>query len=496
MKLGFREKIFLVSISVLIVVGSVSGVFLHYSLKAWLGTELTAFIDNPEKVDAIIGIILSQIKILIIVSGIIGLVLAVLMSLVASNIFSKSLRDLVRSVHQSAGFKIRRKIATTFDDEVAGLAASFNKIEEELKRTVHDLADERDKFRVVLDSMREVVIAVDSDCRITILNKEAENLLGVRELSEGMSFVEVVRIPILNQIIESGLSGKRDSVEFELSTDETKRLLATISPLKGSGGCVIVLHDVTEIRRLERIRRDFVANVSHELRTPVAIIKANAETLLNGALEDKNNAESFTSAILANSERLSALIADLLDLARIESGKYPFHIEKFYLEDVVSDVFDLFRKGAETKKILLEAKIESGLVVQADKKAMEHILINLIDNAVKFSPESTSVILRAYSDIESVKIEVEDRGPGIQPLHKERVFERFYKLDPSRSGKHGGTGLGLAIVKHLVESMDGNVGITSASPYGALFWITLPKVVRDNVVNNGFNQEKPSIIAR
>ena len=342
--------------------------------------------------------------------------------------------------------------------------------------------------------MREAVIAVDSDRRITIINKEAENLLDVEGLSEGVALIETVRVPIFNEIIEAGLGGKSDSVEFELSAHETKQLLATISPLRGSGGCVIVFRDVTEIRKLERIRRDFVANVSHELRTPVTIIKANAETLLNGALEDKINAESFTSAILANSERLSALIGDLLDLARIESGKYPFQIEKLYLEDVVRSIFALFQKGAKTREISLESKIEFGLVVSADKKAMEHVLINLIDNAIKFSPNGASVVLRAYDAIEFVKIEVEDRGPGIETSHQDRVFERFYKLDPARSGKHGGTGLGLAIVKHLVESMDGNVGTQPASPHGALFWITLPGVVRESFVDKGFDKEKASFL--
>jgi two-component system phosphate regulon sensor histidine kinase PhoR len=252
-------------------------------------------------------------------------------------------------------------------------------------------------------------------------------------------------------------------------------MLASVTVQKGGGGTVVVLHDVTELRRLETIRQDFVANVSHELRTPVSVIRANTETLLNGALEEPQRARDFLEALQRNSERLSNLIADLLDISRIDSGQYQMDIQKVSIAAVVRQTLEALELPAKRKKLKVEKVVDEKLQALADEKALHQVVLNLVDNAVKYTSEGGNVKIQAAGHDDRLRIEVADDGPGIEPRHRDRVFERFYRIDAGRSREMGGTGLGLSITKNLVETMGGQIGVEPNHPNGTIFWFSLPK---------------------
>jgi two-component system phosphate regulon sensor histidine kinase PhoR len=245
------------------------------------------------------------------------------------------------------------------------------------------------------------------------------------------------------------------------------------TPQGESGGAVLVMHDATEIRRLETVRRDFVANVSHELRTPVSIIQANTETLLLGALDEPAQARRFLDAIRRNAERLGQLISDLLDISRIEAGKYAIEMRPLSMASVAHSVSKSVSESCRRRGVVLEVSVDRELRVRADAGALEQVLVNLVENAVKYGPEGGTVELAAVEQGAVVRIEVRDEGPGIALAHRRRVFERFYRVDPGRSRNMGGTGLGLAIVKNLTEAMGGEVGVDSREPTGSAFWLRL-----------------------
>jgi len=241
-----------------------------------------------------------------------------------------------------------------------------------------------------------------------------------------------------------------------------------------------VMLDISDMRRLEKVRRDFVANVSHELRTPVSVIQANAETLLDGALTHPTRGPEFLNAILRNAQRLSRLVSDLLDLSRIESGHFSLEIQPTAVCAAVQRAVESIRGLAQRKRLTVAANISSELCVLADSTAFDQVLTNLIVNAVKYTPEDGHVEIRAdraraaEEGAPVIHIDVCDDGSGIEPRHRLRIFERFYRVDPGRSREMGGTGLGLSIVKHLVGAMHGEVGVIDNPTGGSVFRVTLP----------------------
>jgi two-component system phosphate regulon sensor histidine kinase PhoR len=244
--------------------------------------------------------------------------------------------------------------------------------------------------------------------------------------------------------------------------------------LRAGEGRVVVLQDVTELRRLETVRQDFVANVSHELRTPVSVIRANAETLLAGALSDPERARQFVEALHRSSERLSALIADLLDISRIDSGEMHIDLQPLAVAPLVRAAIENLGAAAGQKGLDLTADLPDELAARVDERALTQVLVNLLDNALKYTPAGGYIEIRGTSTADGVRIEVRDDGPGIEARLRERIFERFYRVDRGRSREMGGTGLGLSIVKNLVEAMGGRVGVEPNRPRGSVFWILLP----------------------
>ncbi len=333
----------------------------------------------------------------------------------------------------------------------------------------------------VLGSMEEGVLALDRDGLVALCNPAARRRLELSEDVEGDRLPSDERLTPLVAVLAEAAAGRTASTEFSLSEAAPPAgqirpptiLHATATPLR-SGGAVAVLLDVTRVRRLERVRRDFVANVSHELRTPLSVIQANTEALLGGALAEPELAERFLGHIQRTTARLGNLVADLLSLSRIEAGGGVQPPERVRLSEELPRWLSATAPQAAARGTTVEADLRSGLVALADRAALEQVICNLLVNAIKYSPEHSQVDLVASQRGDRVRLEVRDRGPGVPEDLRPRLFERFFRVDPGRSRDMGGTGLGLAIVKHLVESMEGRVGMLGRPSGGSVFWVELP----------------------
>lgn len=417
------------------------------------------------RIDAVVG----RLRIVVVVAGLVGVVVAGIMVVLVASQVARTLEPVVHRVAEAVA------VAPPPTDEERSLL-SLQRMADDLETTMQTLSAERNRFEAVLQTMDQAVLATDPDQRVTTANRAARSLLSIAEGVEGRTLVEAVRVPGLIRLAEEATDTEPRHAEFEIGGG--RRVEGRATRLTG-GGVVLVLLDVTEIRRLERVRRDFVANVSHELRTPISVIKANAETLLSGALEDTVRGRQFVDAVMRHADRLGRIVADLLDISRIEAGRYPLEIASPRLSDVVASVIETVQVEAHSKSIDVQSSIAHDVVLEADRKALEHILINLVSNAVKYTGNDGHVEVGASATEDGIRVEVQDDGPGIDPKHRPRIFERFYRADPGRSRDMGGTGLGLSIVKHLVEAMEGQVGLDPRSPHGSVFWFTLKGSVAD-----------------
>lgn len=345
-----------------------------------------------------------------------------------------------------------------------------------LTRKVGDLRSERDLLRRIIDGMHEGVLLLDKDGRLALMNPAFREMLLLPSDVIGQPLLDVVRHAELKELLDRARVSKATcSGEIELSGLKPRRLLVRGTSLPGEAdGLLAVFFDVTEIRRLESLRRDFVANVSHELRTPVTAVLSAAETLRGPAAAEPEAANQFLTIIERNAERLQRLIEDLLDLSRIESRELRLSPDSFALGPFVNQLASTFRERADKKRIRLAVDVPPELKIRADRRALEQVLANLVDNAVKYCPDGAEVRIHAESLGKVVKLSVDDTGAGIEPAHLPRLFERFYRADAGRSRQLGGTGLGLSIVKHLVEAMSGSVEVESTLGRGTSFRIELP----------------------
>jgi len=389
----------------------------------------------------------------------------------AAEILRGATGRLVRAMHDVVRDPSRR---ITFDgatgDELHELAEWINFLAEDADKSHRALARERMLLAAVADGLTQGVIAVDSEHRIELLNDAARKMLGVTSSPVGEPLIDFVRVPELFDLIDSDVAATA-----EVQLPNTPRALIRTARKWGGDGRVLLLEDVTTMRRLETVRRDFVANVSHELRTPVAVIRANAETLMAGAKDDPVIAAKLVDGLHRNAERLARILADLLDLSRLDAGQYRLELASVAVKPVIEQSLSAVEPQAAQRNVTVRVDIPAELAVRADPKALDHILVNLIDNGVKYGRPDGNVWVEARTAVDGVRIEVRDDGPGIADKHRARVFERFYRADPSRSREAGGTGLGLSIVKHLVESMDGEVGVEPNVPQGSIFWLRLPR---------------------
>ncbi|HEY0193537.1 MAG TPA: ATP-binding protein, partial [Kofleriaceae bacterium] len=389
----------------------------------------------------------------------------------AATTVRSALRDLVmrtRDVVRDPTRRISRDGSP--EDELVELAEWINFLADDAQKSHRALARERMLLAAVAEGLTQGVIAVDGEHRIELLNDAARKMLGVTSSPVGEPLIDFVRVPELFDLLDSDAAATA-----EVQLPNTPRALIRAARKWGGDGRVLLLEDVTAMRKLETVRRDFIANVSHELRTPVAVIRANAETLIAGAKDDPAIAGKLIDGLHRNAERLARILADLLDLSRLDAGQYRMELSEVAVAGVMDQAMTAVETQAARRNVTLAVHIPADLAVRADPKALDQIFVNLIDNGIKYGRADGHVSIVARADGADVRIEIRDDGAGLADKHRARVFERFYRADPGRSRDAGCTGLGLSIVKHLVESMGGDVGVEPNLLQGSIFWLRLPR---------------------
>ena len=381
----------------------------------------------------------------------------------------------IASGNYTSALRVKRQ------DELGTLANSFNLMSEQFSAREQQLRESNQRLEAVLGGMAEGVIAVDERDRVILANATAAELLGFTMADvESLSLLEVVRHHMLQQLVtDTRATESLQRAELEVhSGSENRRVLdvqSTPLPDASPQRVILVLHDVTDLRRLESMRQEFVANVSHELKTPLSSIRAYAETLSAGAVNDPEHRGTFLHRIEEQADRLNNLIQDLLSLSRIESGRQTYDLATVNVADTVTTCIAENQDAANLKRIHLSCSdIQHDLRIQADEEGLAQIINNLIGNAIKYTPEGGEVTVVLRQQDSTLCMDVRDSGIGIDEAHLTRVFERFYRVDKARSRELGGTGLGLAIVKHLAQAFGGNVTVTSQPMKGSTFTVQLP----------------------
>jgi len=473
-----------------------SGAAIHYSIE--LGKHMV-YVAIPSHEDGKVTTVvrasipmtsvdeaLSTLYWRIAVSAVVVALIAALVGLLVTRRLSRPIRDIRDGAERLAAGDFTHKLYVPRTEEFAAVAESFNHMAEELDDKLRTLTHERNEREAVLSSMVEGVLAVDTEERVIAVNAAAARLLDLEpEAVDGKTIQEVVRNPDLQHVVARTLDGHQP-VEADIVMRvgaEDRDLQANATLLHGDDadevvvGAVVVLNDVTRLKRLEAVRRDFVANVSHELKTPVTSIKGFAETLEDGALNDPETAHRFVRIISGQADRLNSIIEDLLSLSALEqSGDSPLlQLEEADLCDVVAVALGVIGPKAEAKSIDLVEDCPDSLFSRVSPPLLEQAVVNLVDNAVKYSPVGSAVDVTLEERADEIVISVRDEGPGVSREQLPRLFERFYRVDKARSRDLGGTGLGLAIVKHIAQVHGGRVSVDSVVGRGSTFRIHLPR---------------------
>ena len=414
--------------------------------------------------------------------GLLIVLLAVMLAVFFSRKIVRPLEELKAGAEQFAGGDFSRRLPVPDSAEIGELAETMNRMADELDARIQTVVRQHNELKAVLASMVEGVMAVDLQMKIININQACSDIIGLGvKAAEGLSLPEAVRNRQLHDFVTLTLaSDEAGETEIVLHRDGERILQACGTQLRDSVGqrigALVVFHDVTSLRRLENVRREFVANVSHELKTPITSIKGFVETLIDENPENADNRLRFLNIIRTHSERLNALIEDLLALSRIEQNgdaeKVAF--EPTPLHGVVDAAAAACRERAAESGVTLEASCPADLEATINHSLLVQALVNLIDNAIKYSDSGMSVGIVAGETATGMVLSVQDQGPGIENEHLSRVFERFYRVDKARSRQLGGTGLGLAIVKHIMQVHQGSVTVESEPGRGSTFTLHLP----------------------
>ncbi|CAM3405022.1 MULTISPECIES: two-component system histidine kinase PnpS [Saccharibacillus] len=376
-------------------------------------------------------------------------------------------------------------------DEIGQLGASIDNMADSLQAQMLTIRDNESLLQNVLDNMTGGIIMVDEQENIGLVNRQAQRMLGIRsDRVVGRPYVELKRFYELTRFIEEGLQRKvRMHDELTLFVPEERLITLDGVPMtvrdKSYHGMLFLFQDISDIRRLERMRSEFVANVSHELKTPVAAVQGFAETLLAGGVKDEETARSFLKIIYDEGDRLNRLIGDILDLSKIESRRIQLDYAPVHVLTLFESVSKVLEGAAEHKRIEIRLNVPEELFIEADEDRLRQIFINLVGNGVSYTPEGGRIVIKVeefadgeYED-ERVRFSIADNGIGIPKKDLPRIFERFYRVDKARSRSSGGTGLGLSIVKHLVELHRGSISVESELGVGSTFSVELP-VLQEN----------------
>ena len=414
----------------------------------------------------------------------IGLLFALMLAFVLGSIVAtRIIRPINRMIQISRKFSkgdFSRRIIQVSKDEIGGLAVTLNKMAQDIEDKIKEIKTQNQKLAAIFDSMIEGVIIVDKASYIVSINPTIEKIFNVlKKEVKGKAFLEVIRNNDIYEIISNVLNeGKSFSAEISLVLPVHKIFEINATPIFDNNivnGCLVVIHDITEMRRLETVRSDFVANVSHELKTPLTSIKGFVETLLEGALDDKENNRNFLKIIQNHAQRLDNLVNDLLSLSHFESKEIKLNRVNFNIRQLVEEAASGFSSQLKNKDIEIKNELSESILLMADRDRLEQVITNLIDNAIKFNKAKGFIRIFGEEIKDKVKITIEDSGIGIPEKDTPRIFERFYRVDKARSRELGGTGLGLSIVKHIIELHGGMVGVESTEGFGSKFWFILPK---------------------
>jgi two-component system phosphate regulon sensor histidine kinase PhoR len=406
---------------------------------------------------------------------------AALISLAISKKITRPIEQMTSVATRFAAGELDMRVVIPRAAELAELAVALNQMAQQLNARIETIQKERGRMQTILSSMVEGVLAIDSSGRIVSINQAAAELLGVDTDITGSNIEEVARNPQLLQYVADVLAHEQPVAGDACILKENSRCLQVYGsiltdPQGSRSGAVLVLQDITRTRQLEEVRRDFVANVSHELKTPVTSIKGFVETLLDGAAHEPLQVQRFLTIVSRHADRLNAIIDDLLSLSRLEeeTEKRRLSFEEAPVKPALNSAIEMARLKAEDKHITLDLQCDSEITARINAPLIEQAVLNLIDNAVKYSQEHSIVQILAEQIKDEIVIRVSDHGSGIPSEHLDRIFERFYVVDKGRSRKLGGTGLGLSIVKHIAQVHGGRVEVTSSIGEGTTFDIHLP----------------------
>ena len=408
-----------------------------------------------------------------------GVVAALVLGTWRARALAAPVLELARAARRIAAGDLAARAAVRSNDEIGQLGDSFNAMAEELRQKLVAVREEHNKIEAIISSMSDAVVAVDHQGAILLLNRAAEDLLGLPPEARGRRLGDIAGgHPCWRCIRMAAESGKDVVEEFSPSPGEDRILDLHATPLRGPGGevsgAVAVVRDGTELRRADRLRRELTANVSHELRTPLTSIKGFTETLLAGAMSDEAACRRFLTIIDGEAGALMKLVDDLMDLSRLESRVVSFEPTAVRLDELVAEALSRMRPQAEAHQIQLRAAAVEPVTVLADRERIRQVITTLLDNAIKFTPDGGGVEASVgRSDSEGV-VSVADTGRGIPADDLQRIFDRFYRVDRSRSREAGGTGLGLPIAKHIVEAHGGHITVMSRINSGSTFTFTLP----------------------
>jgi two-component system phosphate regulon sensor histidine kinase PhoR len=417
---------------------------------------------------------ISSIRANLLRATVLALLLALVLAAAIAEVISRRLRRIVRFAEQVAAGDLSARIAETSGDEIAQVAMALDRTARRLEENFAAVKESRSELEALLNSMTDGVIAVSPDLKVRWANHAIAGILH-QPVRIGVPVIELLRHPDFLATINEVLQSKHRESTIAASLSGRRSFSVTAEPLP-DGGVVSVLHDISEIERVEKTRRDFIANVSHELRTPLTSIQGYAETLLESDGAMNESAREFMQVIRRNAERMGRLTEDLLVLARVESGEEKLDLRPHDARQLLAEAASSLQENARAAQVELSVENIPDWSVLADSYAVQQVFGNLISNALRYAQSGKKIVVGAQERENGIEFFVRDYGPGIASEHLPRIFERFYRVDKARSRESGGTGLGLAIVKHIVLNHGGVVRVESTVGHGTTFFFLLPKV--------------------
>ncbi len=414
----------------------------------------------------------AEVRRSLLIGSVAALIVAMALAGLIAQLVTRRLRRIVAFAEQVAAGDLSARIAESASDEIATVASALDATAHRLQESFSAIETSRRQLETLLNSMQEAVIAVGVDGKALWVNGRMQRLVG-SGVRIGAPVVQTVRDPSFLAAIEGAIASKEICVTRATAILPGRTFQVTAAPMPPSGA-VAVLHDLTEVERVEKTRRDFIANVSHELRTPLTSVQGYAETLLDSPAADNPSAREFLEIIVKNAARMSRLTEDLLVLARVESGEHRFDLRPISAAEVLNEAAESFRVPARDAGMELLVENAASVPVMADPEGLHQVLSNLIRNAINYAREGGRIAIGARESDGAIEFFVRDWGRGISSEHLPRLFERFYRVDKARSRESGGTGLGLAIVKHIVRAHGGQVRAESQLGHGSTFYFIIP----------------------